>query len=69
MKRNVCFLSYGKTNERLVPKATTYGAQNVLELLHGDICGPISASIAGGSRYIFVLIDDHSRYMWSILLK
>ena len=23
----------------------------------------------GGNRYIFVVIDDHTRYMWSILLK
>ena len=33
------------------------------------MCGPITPSTAGGKRYIFVLIDDHSRYMWSILLR
>jgi len=24
---------------------------------------------AAQNRYIFVLIDDHSRYMWTVLLK
>lgn len=33
------------------------------------MCGPISPQTAGSNRYIFVLIDDHSRYMWTILLK
>ena len=37
--------------------------------MHSDLCGPISPSTASRSRYIFVIIDDHSRYMWSILLK
>ena len=40
-----------------------------LELIHGDLCVPITPPTAGRSRYIFVLIDDYSRYMWSILLK
>ncbi|POO76345.1 hypothetical protein C1T30_43720, partial [Bacillus sp. MBGLi97] len=53
----------------MFPKTTSYRAEKVLELVHGDLCGPITPSTAGGSRYIFVLIDDHSRYMWTILLK
>ena len=53
----------GKQTRGSFPKATTYRAQHVLELIHGDLCGPISPSTAGGSRYILVLIDDHSRYM------
>lgn len=30
---------------------------------------PITPSTSTGNRYIFVLIDDHSRYMWTALLK
>lgn len=37
--------------------------------MHGDLCGPISPSTSGGNRYIFVLIDDFSRVMWTYLLK
>lgn len=60
----------GKQSRHVLPKATQYRAQGVLELIHGDFCGPIAPpSTAANNRYIFVLIDDHSRYMWTILLK
>ena len=44
-------------------------SQKKLELIHGDLCGPITPSTRAGNKYIFVLIDDFSRYMWTILLK
>ena len=50
-------------------KATSYRASRELELLHADLCGPISPATLSLNRYIFVIIDDHTRYMWSILLK
>ena len=59
----------GKQTRNSFPQATTYRATHILELIHVDLCGPISPSTAGGNRYIFVLIDDHTRYMWTILLK
>lgn len=59
----------GKQARQAFPKATSYRAEKILELVHGDLCGPLTPSTAGGNKYIFVLIDDHSRYMWSILLK
>lgn len=59
----------GKQTRHVFPGATSYRATQILELVHGDLCGPITPSTAAGNRYIFVLIDDHSRYMWSILLK
>ena len=59
----------GKQARKPFPKATSYRAANVLELVHGDLCGPITPSTNARNRYIFVIIDDHSRYMWSILLK
>lgn len=59
----------GKQARRPFPKATAYRAENVLELVHGDLCGPITPPTTARNRYIFVIIDDHSRYMWSILLK
>lgn len=59
----------GKQTKHPFPQATSFRAEHVLELVHGDLCGPIQPATAAGNRYIFVLIDDHSRYMWSILLK
>ena len=59
----------GKQARQAFPKATTYRASQILELIHGDLCGPISPPTAAQRRYILVLIDDHSRFMWSYLLK
>lgn len=59
----------GKQVRSSFPQSTSYRAGKVLELIHGDLCGPISPQTAGRNRYIFVLIDDHSRYMWTILLQ
>lgn len=59
----------GKQTRQVFLQATSYCATRILELIHGDIFGPISPPTASHNRYIFVLIDDHSHYMWFILLK
>lgn len=59
----------GKQTRQAFPQASSYRASKKLELIHGDLCGPITPSTSAGNRYIFVLIDDYSRYMWTILLK
>lgn len=59
----------GKQVRQSFPQATSFRATNILELVHGDLYGPITPPTAAQNRYIFVLIDDHSRYMWSVLLK
>ena len=59
----------GKQTRQPFPQATSYCASHPLELVHGDLCGPITPATLGQKRYVFVLIDDYSRYMWTILLK
>ena len=39
-----------------------------MELVHGDLCGPISPATPGGRRYFLLLVDDATRYMWVALL-
>src|ERR1044071_5428822 len=34
-----------------------------------DLCGPMRVPSLGGNRYIYVLIDDFSRYTWTIFIK
>ena len=48
---------------------SSYRALSVLELLHMDICGPISPQTIGGKRYFLLIVDDYSRCMWVALLK
>jgi hypothetical protein len=50
------------------PHAAQRRATEVLELLHGDLCGPITPVTPSGKRYFRLLVDDHSRYMWVALL-
>ena len=59
----------GKHTRKMIPQVTTYRATRPLELIHGDLSGPITPGTMGGNRYIFVVIDDHTRYMWISLLK
>lgn len=59
----------GKQTHQSFPKATNYRAPQALELLHADLCGPISPATPSLNKYIFVIIDDNTRYMWSIFLK
>ena len=40
-----------------------------LELLHMDLCGPMRVPSLGGNRYIFVIVDDFSRYTWTLFLR
>jgi len=37
-------------------------------MVHMDLCGPMKVRSRGGSRYVFVLVDDYSRYVWPIFL-
>jgi transposase InsO family protein len=39
-----------------------------LELVHGDLFGPVTLATLGGRRYFLVVVDDHSRYMWVLVL-
>ncbi|XP_070010318.1 uncharacterized protein [Nicotiana sylvestris] len=40
-----------------------------LELLHIDICGPLRVQSRGGKRHIFVIVDDYSRFTWTMFLR
>lgn len=59
----------GKQTRKPFPQATPYRASKPLELVHADLCGPITPATPARKRYVFLLIDDHSRYMWTVLVK
>ena len=39
------------------------------ELIHMDLCGPMRVQSRNGYSYVFVLVDDFSRYTWTLFLK
>lgn len=40
-------------------------AENVLDLIHSDLCGPMESSSIGGVKYFLTFIDDHSRKVFT----
>lgn len=62
-----CLMS--KLTRRQFPAKGDHVAKKTLELVHDDLCGPISPSTAGGNNYFLLLVDDYSRYMWVYFLK
>nr|GEZ00758.1 ribonuclease H-like domain, reverse transcriptase, RNA-dependent DNA polymerase [Tanacetum cinerariifolium] len=40
-----------------------------LDLVYRDLCGPISPPTRSGKKYIFLLVDEYSRYMWVYFLS
>lgn len=58
----------GKRWRRLFPVASKYHAPHLLDLVHADLCGPITPEMPGGKQSFLLLVDDKSRFMWLVLL-
>ena len=65
----VCTHCISSKHSRAPFSSSSYRALSVLELIHMDICGPISPQIVGGKRSFFFIVDDYSRCMWVALLR
>ena len=44
-------------------------ANDLLEIIHTDVCGPMSVEARGGYRYFLTFTDDLSRYGYIFLMK
>ena len=44
-------------------------ANDLLEIIHTDVCGPMSVEARGGYRYFLTFTDDLSRYGYIYLMK
>ena len=42
---------------------------DLLEIIHTDVCGPMSVDARGGYRYFLTFTDDLSRYAYIYLMK
>ncbi|GJZ87932.1 integrase, catalytic region, zinc finger, CCHC-type containing protein [Tanacetum coccineum] len=40
-----------------------------LNLFHMDLCGPMRVASMNGKKYILVIVDDYSRYTWTLFLR
>ncbi|GJU47723.1 retrovirus-related pol polyprotein from transposon TNT 1-94 [Tanacetum coccineum] len=48
---------------------TVPSSKGRLNLLHVDLCGPMQVASINGKKYILVIVDDYSRYTWTLFLR
>lgn len=58
----------GKHHRDSIPKKSLWRASHILELIHADICGPISPISNSNKRYTLCFIDECSRKSWIYFL-
>jgi transposase InsO family protein len=63
---DVCVLT--KQRRLPFPQQSSFRAKERLELMHGDLCGPVTPATPEGRRYFLLLVDDLSRYMLVVVL-
>jgi transposase InsO family protein len=59
----------GKPHRTPFPQSTTFRADHSLELVHIDLCGPITPATVGGNKYFLLVVDDHTRFMWIEVIR
>nr|GEY11545.1 zinc finger, CCHC-type [Tanacetum cinerariifolium] len=64
---DICLI--GKHSRAPFPKKAKAISTSPLDLVYGDLCGPITPPTPSGKRYVFLLVDDYSRYMWVYFLN
>ena len=58
----------GKQHREPIPKQSHWRATQKLQLIHADICGPITPASNSQKRYFLCFIDDYSRKAWVYFL-
>ncbi|GJV99912.1 retrovirus-related pol polyprotein from transposon TNT 1-94 [Tanacetum coccineum] len=48
---------------------TVPSSKGRLNLLHMDLCGLMRVASINGKKYILVIVDDYSRYTWTLFLR
>nr|GEY16815.1 hypothetical protein [Tanacetum cinerariifolium] len=59
----------GKSKRASHPPKPVPNSRQSLHLLHMDLCGPMRIASINGKRYVLVIVDDYSHYMWVHFLR
>ena len=59
----------GKQVRASFKSSPPHRSSHILDLVHSDVCGPVSTKSIGGSVYFVTFIDDHSRKVWVYTMK
>ncbi|GJT01894.1 retrovirus-related pol polyprotein from transposon TNT 1-94 [Tanacetum coccineum] len=67
--RRLSHLNFGKSKKKPHKPKSEDTNQEKLYLLHMDLCGPMRVASVNGKKYIFVIVDDYSRFTWVKCLR
>ena len=68
-KEHVCeACQWGKQTRKYFNLKNCVSTSKPLELLHMDLSGPSRTMSLGGNLYALVVVDDFSRYTWTLFL-
>jgi hypothetical protein len=59
----------GKHHRDSFDKRASWHTSGPLQLVHSDLCGPLSSPSFSGCKYFLTFIDDFSRHTWVYFLK
>ncbi|KAD4584610.1 hypothetical protein E3N88_22211 [Mikania micrantha] len=59
----------GKQTRHCFPDKTLFRSENPLDRIYANLCGPITPPTPAGNRYVMLIVDGHSRFMWTFMLK
>ncbi|GKA33708.1 putative ribonuclease H-like domain-containing protein [Tanacetum coccineum] len=58
----------GKSKKASHPPKLVPSSHSKLELLHMDLCGPMRVASINRNKYILVIVDNYSRFIWVYFL-
>ena len=58
-----------KISTQVFPQKAETEAENILDIIHTDVCGPFNVQSIGGSRYFLTFIDGRSRKVFVYFMK
>nr|GEX59264.1 hypothetical protein [Tanacetum cinerariifolium] len=62
------FFELSKVKRSSFKSKAVLSSKGRINLLHMDLCGPIRVASINEKKYILVIIDDYSRYTWTLFL-
>jgi hypothetical protein len=61
--------SQGKQTRKAISKGPSEEPEFPLDIVHGDLVGPIATPSIGGAKYTLVIVDKKTRHTWVYFLK
>ncbi|GKE70016.1 retrovirus-related pol polyprotein from transposon TNT 1-94, partial [Tanacetum coccineum] len=71
----ICLMAKASITQACKAKRSSFKTKAVpsskerLNVLHMDLCGPMRVASINGKKYIMVIVDDYSRYTWTLFLR